>query len=83
MGRRTLRYRTERLTAEALRPHLGQPVDVLGHDGVTRHGVLVAVETEHLEIEDSNRAWYNWRRHRHRLSLDQVAEVYAAPWQGY
>ncbi len=83
MGRRTLRLRTERLGAADLMPHIGRVVDVVGVDGVTRHGRLLEVSADALVIEDSNAMWYNRRQHRHRLALAEVQEVLTTPWQGY
>lgn len=83
MGRRQIRLRAEQLTPDALLAHVGQMLDVIGHDGITRHGLLRQVNADGLEIEDSNRSWYNRRKHRHHLPLSNVREVVVAVWQGY
>ncbi len=83
MGRRQIRLRAEQLTPEALTAHLGQALDVIGYDGITRHGLLRQVSTDSLELEDTNPSWYNLRKHRHRMALSSVREVVVAVWQGW
>lgn len=78
--------RTLRLTAPQfarLHEHLGSQVQVVLKDGQTRLGILRSVVADHLVIHDPNLAWYQRRRHTHKVMFGSIQEVWidtARPW---
>jgi hypothetical protein len=79
--------RFTRITAQTYADHQqalsGQQVQVVDWSGRTYHGRLKAAEADFIVLEDLNAAWYNRRKHTHRLMLEDIREIVldqVTPW---
>lgn len=83
MGRRIYRLLNTQISAEALKPVQGQDVEVILKDGSTYVGTLRSIEATRLLLEAPQATWYNRKKHRHWLPLNQVQEVSFSPWEAW
>jgi hypothetical protein len=80
MGKRIARIRHQDLSETALAPYIGEAVDVVLLDNSTQHGLLKAANDSSLVVEDSNKQWYNRRKHVHTFAYKDLREVAVAYW---
>ncbi len=53
----------------------GKTVQVIMWGGETRMGKVRLITSEHVEINDLNRMWYNRKRHTHQIPISEIREV--------
>lgn len=82
MGKRTERYQPHELSLR-LEELKGNIIHVITWDDLTHTGTLTEYDHEKIVIQDPNTAWYNKRKHRHSISIDEIKEVIrdrSRPW---
>lgn len=83
MGKRIIRIRQQDLSANTLATWLGKELDVVTTGNASHHGVLLHAEAEHLVLQDVNRKWYHFKKHRHTYAYASLREVTAVAWAPY
>lgn len=71
--------RIERITGLAIQQRLpelkGHKAQVVTWSGHTYFARVTAAEQETLTLVDLNAAWYNRRKHTHRVAVAEIREV--------
>lgn len=71
--------RIHRITGKDIRTSvarvLNQKVQVVTWEGITYTGILISSNDRELVVEDVNAAWYNRKKHTHKIPVEEIREV--------